>query len=162
MTYAAQTTVSAEKSRAEIERILMRYKATHFGYMATPETAAIAFQAAGRRLRFTLPLPKRSEHKTDKRGYWRSDTAIDKAWDQSLRQRWRALALGHQSQTGSRGGWRIDVRGRVHGEHYLAVRSDDGRVRTTADSAGLRDGIDAAAAGLHAMTTHTSTEKSDG
>jgi hypothetical protein len=93
MKYASQTTVSPEKSRFEIETILKRYGASHYGYMSGPDSAAIAFQAKDRRLRFTLPMPKRTDHKTDKRGYYRSDTAIDAAWQQEIRQRWRALAL---------------------------------------------------------------------
>lgn len=92
-TYASQTTVSPEKSRAEIEAILKRYGASHYGYMSGPDKAAIAFQAKDRRLRFTLPMPLRVEYKTDKRGYWRSDAAIDTHWNQAMRQRWRALAL---------------------------------------------------------------------
>lgn len=91
--YASETTVSPEKSRHEIETILKRYGASHYGYMSSPETSAIAFQAKERRLRFTLPMPKRAELNTDKRGHWRAEGAIDKAWEQAIRQRWRALAL---------------------------------------------------------------------
>jgi hypothetical protein len=93
MTYASETTVSPEKSRQEIETILKRYGASHYGYMSGPDAAAIAFQANNRRLRFTLPMPPKKNYNTDKRGYWRAEGSITKAWEQAIRQRWRALAL---------------------------------------------------------------------
>ncbi len=53
--YAAETSVSSDKSRTEIERTLYRYDATHFMYGWSLEGAVIAFQAKGRRIRFLLP-----------------------------------------------------------------------------------------------------------
>ena len=96
--FAAQTSVSPEKSRAEIEEILKRYGPSHYGYMSGPDNAAIAFQAAGRRLRFTLPMPKVSEFKRYriKGRSWdsvRTDIQAQAAHEQAIRQRWRALAL---------------------------------------------------------------------
>jgi hypothetical protein len=96
--FAAQTSVSPEKSRAEIEEILKRYGASHYGYMSSPDNAAIAFQAAGRRLRFTLPMPKVSEFKRYriKGRSWdtvRTDIQAQAAHEKAIRQRWRALAL---------------------------------------------------------------------
>lgn len=91
--YASETTVSPEKSRHEIETILKRYGASHYGYMSGPEASAIAFQAKDRRLRFTLPMPARKDFNTDRRGYGRTETAIDAHWNQAVRQRWRALCL---------------------------------------------------------------------
>ena len=91
--FASQTTVSPEKSRHEIETILKRYGASHYGYMSGPDTAAIAFQANNRRLRFTLPMPPRNDFKYDHRQYMRADSSIESHWQQAIRQRWRALAL---------------------------------------------------------------------
>lgn len=93
MKYASNTAVKPEKSRFEIESILKRYGATHYGYMSGPGNAAIAFQAHGRRLRFTLPLPSLKEFRTDARGHVRADGVQHNALDQAIRQRWRALAL---------------------------------------------------------------------
>lgn len=53
--YAAQTSVSSDKSRAEIERLLLRYGADQFMYGLLPEAAMIAFRARGRHVRFLLP-----------------------------------------------------------------------------------------------------------
>lgn len=92
--YASQTQVSTDKSRAEIERILRRYGATAFGYGWEEGRAVIQFDADGRRIRFVLPMPPRTDFQTTPSGRWRyDDDAIDKAWEQAQRQRWRALTL---------------------------------------------------------------------
>lgn len=96
--FAAQTSVSPEKSRAEIEEILRRYGASHYGYMSGPDQSAIAFQASGRRLRFTLPLPLLKNFKSYTRkgssyATQRTEGQQREAYEQAIRQRWRALAL---------------------------------------------------------------------
>lgn len=92
--YAAQTQVSAEKSKFEIERTLQRYGATSFMYGTTASEAVVAFEAQDRRVRFRLPLPDRNSqaftHST--RGLRTPDAAAG-LWEQACRQRWRALAL---------------------------------------------------------------------
>lgn len=97
--YAAQTDVSVEKSRGEIERTLMRYGADAFGYMSEVGSARVAFRIGGRHIRFHLPLPDRRDDEflfavMGARGRQpRSQDAADKAWEQACRQRWRALVL---------------------------------------------------------------------
>lgn len=94
--YAAETSVSTDKSRAEIERILMRYNASHFMYGWSPEGAMIMFQAKGRRIRFLLPLPDRNDRAfthTSVAQQLRTKAQAQVAWEQAGRQRWRALAL---------------------------------------------------------------------
>lgn len=100
MSYAADTSVPVERSRAEIEGTLKRYGATHFGYMTDPKRAVVMFQANGRSVRFSLPLPDRASrnftHRADKRSglfKQRTVTEADKAYEQACRTRWRALAL---------------------------------------------------------------------
>lgn len=94
--YAENTTVSVEKSRAEIESTLARYGADQFSYGRDDSRgmAVIQFRAHGRHIRFVLCLPARNEQRfvAHSRGR-RSDGAASKAWEQSCRQRWRALAL---------------------------------------------------------------------
>lgn len=80
MIYARRTKVPADRSRHEIETILIRYGASKFGYMTDDRQAMIGFEAHNRRLRFILPLPERSK-KSEMR------------WAQEVRQRWRALLL---------------------------------------------------------------------
>lgn len=100
MRHAEKTKVSVEKTRAEIESILARYGASHFGYMNGPDKSVIEFRAQNRRVRFILPLPdinsrefkfmRRARQSYDTR---RSDTGQHEAWEQACRQRWRALRI---------------------------------------------------------------------
>lgn len=95
-TYAASTEVSSEKSRAEIERTLTRYGATNFAYAWQDNRAMIGFGIHGRQLRMVVSLPDRSDpafRRTPARGQLRSQDQQDRAWEQAVRQRWRALAL---------------------------------------------------------------------
>jgi hypothetical protein len=92
--YAANTTVSAEKSKAEIESTLMRYGATSFGYQTEATRAVIQFQAQERWVRFILPMPDPSDHRfTHHSRGARTPKARQEAYEQASRQHWRALAL---------------------------------------------------------------------
>lgn len=92
--YAATTEVPADRSRAEIERTLARYGATSFMYGWEPGRAAIQFEKDGRRIRFVLPLPDRRDRAfTHHSRGERTETAAEAAYEQAVRQRWRALAL---------------------------------------------------------------------
>ena len=94
--YAEKTTVPIERSRAEIEGILRRHGATAFGHRWSEEVAVIEFVASDRVVRFTLPLPPRSEFSTRIKRKCKvrcTPEEQERFWDQSCRQRWRALAL---------------------------------------------------------------------
>lgn len=96
MKFASETTVSVEKSRAEIEGIVRRYGATSFASGWTAGSATIAFEMRDRHIRFLLPLPLISEERfrrTHRRRQARSQAQVLAAWEQACRQRWRALAL---------------------------------------------------------------------
>lgn len=95
-TYAADTSVSTEKSRAEIESTLRRYGADQFISGWDRQRAVIGFSMNDRQVRFTLPLPDRQAREfthTPTRGNKRSPKQAEEAWEQACRQRWRALAL---------------------------------------------------------------------
>lgn len=94
-TYASNTDVSSDRSRSEIERTLERYGATHFGYMSEPGRALVAFQKNGRQVRFIVPLPDRTARNFTHTptGRVASPSAAQGAYEQAVRQRWRALAL---------------------------------------------------------------------
>ncbi len=94
--FAENTEVPSDRSRAEIERTLARYGATQFVYGWQGPEAMIGFQAHGRMIRFLLPLPDRAEMRfthTPTRNHRRSDAQIAAAYEQAVRQSWRALAL---------------------------------------------------------------------
>lgn len=96
MRYAQNTAVSSEKSKAEIERLLTRYGATAFISGWSGNQAAISFEMNQKRIKFLLPLPDKTSKEfthTPGRGNRRSEADAYKAWEQSTRQRWRALAL---------------------------------------------------------------------
>ena len=94
--YAEATSVPSDRSRIEIERTLRRYGADAFMYFTDKDRAAIAFRAQGRHIRFLLPTPNPAAAeftRTPARGNRRSPEAAHEAWEQAIRQRWRALAL---------------------------------------------------------------------
>jgi hypothetical protein len=93
--YAENTSVSSERSRAEIEQTLSRYGADGFMYGWDGGTAVLAFHMHGRRIRFDLQMPERNAEEFTKTetGRDRSAAQAAKAWEQACRQRWRALAL---------------------------------------------------------------------
>jgi hypothetical protein len=94
--YAESTAVSSETSRGEIERTLARYGASSFMYGWDHDKAIVAFVANERQVRFSLPMPSRDSREfthTAERGLKRTATAAAAAYDQAVRQRWRALNL---------------------------------------------------------------------
>lgn len=95
-TYAKDTSVSTDRSRAEIEKTLTRYGADTFAYGWAGDKAQIGFAAHGRHVRFILRMPDKNDPEftltpTGKRS--RSDDQAYAAWEQACRQRWRALNL---------------------------------------------------------------------
>ena len=93
-TYAANTDVPADRSKAEIERTLARFGADGFMYGWEQTRAVIQFRANERFIRFIVELPDRSEFLlTPSRKQRRSPAQAEAAYDQAVRQRWRALAL---------------------------------------------------------------------
>ena len=92
--YAADTAVSQETSRAEIERTLKRYGATSFMYGSDATRAMIGFIIQDRQVRFFLAMPDPNDRAfTQHSRGRRTPEAAHKAWEQAGRQRWRALAL---------------------------------------------------------------------
>lgn len=78
--FAVNTKVPASQTLTEIQDVLKRYGATHFGYATVPGAVRVGFESMGRRLRFSVPVP---DEKKDARGH---------------RQRYRALLLAIKSK----------------------------------------------------------------
>ncbi len=97
MSFAEDTKVPIERSKAEIESMLIRYGADQFVSGWGEAEARIQFRANERYIRFVLPIPKKDEARFTQhaRYTWkrRSEAEAVKAWEQELRRRWRALAL---------------------------------------------------------------------
>ena len=93
--YAANTKVTSEKSKAEIERTLTRYGADQFIYGWDGNSAIVGFRMEQRQVKFILPLPSRNggEFTKTPTGKARSKQSADAAYEQAVRQKWRAMAL---------------------------------------------------------------------
>src|SRR4051795_11306756 len=99
--YAEKTDISSEKTRIEIEKILVRYGATAFQYGWDEAGAMIRFRIVDRAVEIRLPLPDRHADEFTRvrvnQSAWatrqRSNGEQIRAYEQAIRQRWRALAL---------------------------------------------------------------------
>jgi len=93
--YAENTEVPVDRSKAEIEKILMRYGADQFVYGTMTGRAMIAFRVNAKFVRFTLPLPDpgADEFKRTPTGRTRKKEVVSKEYAQEIRRRWRALSL---------------------------------------------------------------------
>lgn len=93
MNYANSTTVSPEKSQAEIQNTLRKYGADRFGTMEEKNKAHVMFSYSGLSIQISITLPERSEFETTETGRERSKSSIESSYNQAIRQRWRALLL---------------------------------------------------------------------
>lgn len=96
MKYAKNTTVDANKSRAEIERTLSRFGATGFMYGWQGDRAVIAFSHQNKTIRFELAMPDKMSTeftRTPGRKKLREPVEALREWEKATRQRWRALSL---------------------------------------------------------------------
>lgn len=93
--YASETSVSVDRSRSEIEKLLAREGATAFAAGWDANAATLMFDLHGRRIRLTLPMPDPADREFTRTatGKIRTATAAREAFEQGQRQRWRALGL---------------------------------------------------------------------
>jgi len=91
--YANNTSVSPEKSQAEIQNTLRKYGADRFGTMEEKNKAHVMFSYSGLSIQISIDLPSRSEFEKTTTGRDRITVAIETAHNQEIRQRWRALLL---------------------------------------------------------------------
>lgn len=87
--FAEGTEVSPEKSKMEIERVLARYGATSFASGWNGNTAVIVFEAHGRRVKFSLPLPVAGKTRGGRGNYILGESDCEK----EARRLWRCLLL---------------------------------------------------------------------
>jgi hypothetical protein len=91
--YAAQTTVSVEKSQMEVQAVLRKYGADRFGVMEDRQKAYLMFEFNKLMIQMTVPLPEKKEFALSESGRARKDSQIEEAYNQAIKQRWRALVL---------------------------------------------------------------------
>ena len=92
--FAAQTTVSTDRSIGEIRATIMRYGGQAFAQAEGQGKFAIQFQMKDRFVKFFLPIPNREDKQylRDGRGAIRNSEKRFQIWDQECRARFRALA----------------------------------------------------------------------
>lgn len=83
--YAKNTSVSADRSKAEIERTLIRYGVDEFIYGRQIKGACIGFTFKGRTIKINVPLPSRDEYRDNRTG--------ELNWEKECRRLWRVLLL---------------------------------------------------------------------
>lgn len=93
MRFAQHSSVSPERSRAEIEQLLKRYGATTFGYATSEKEAMVQFRHKDRVVRFQIPMPTDKDVAVTASGRYRNDSKYEIFREQAIRQRWRALML---------------------------------------------------------------------
>ena len=91
--YARGTSVTEDRSRAQIERDLMRFGAEEFGYLSRPGEATIFFKYRQISVQLSVPLPDREDHEFTRTptGKARAQEAALREWSQETRRRWRSL-----------------------------------------------------------------------
>lgn len=93
--YAQGTTVSAAKSRAEIEELLQRFGCDGFMSGQDGRRVMVAFKARGRQVMFRLEMPDPADKslRLTPTGKVRSGQSQADAYRAEERRRWRALAM---------------------------------------------------------------------
>lgn len=88
MSYAKRTQVSAERSKAEIEKLLTTHGADQYASGWTSGKAVITFRMTDRHIRIEIPMPIHGLAK-NKKGWILSQESCA----QETRRRWRAMLL---------------------------------------------------------------------
>lgn len=98
MTYGRDTKVPVDATASEIQRLVGRYGARKFAQMTDEDEhrAVIMFSLKDRSFRFVLPLPAITDEAirlTPETRKLRSLQTMRTAYEQAVKQRWRALLL---------------------------------------------------------------------
>lgn len=98
--FAKHTSVDVYRTKAEIEKVITRYGATQFIQGWEDETgilkAVVQFKMNDRYIKFVIDMPSKNDsrfHLTPGRKTKRSPDHAFKSWEQSIRQKFRALLL---------------------------------------------------------------------
>ena len=98
--YAHDTSVPVERSRAEIESVVLKYGAKKFATGYDETAATILFEAGGRRVRFRLPFPdvnaeqfQYTKHSARHHRKRVSPSVAKTNYEKEVRRRWRCLNL---------------------------------------------------------------------
>ena len=101
MSYAKGTSVSAQKSRYEIEGYLSKAGATTFAFATDQSKAAIMFTLDRRNVRLEMPFPPLAKFARDHNNSMRPQVEQLKRQDDEVRRLWRCLALSIKAKLAS-------------------------------------------------------------
>jgi hypothetical protein len=112
MSYADGTSVSVEKSKLELEKLLVKHGAKQYGTAHDDQNgrAIVHFKMSERLIRLQIPVPPLSDYPNPKNAYppkskiplprgwhwWtdaRRETWVREQWEQASRTRWRCMLL---------------------------------------------------------------------
>ena len=93
--YAQGTSVDSVRSRIELEKMLQRFGAGQIATLTDEGRAIVQFTAHERMIRLTLPMPSIEDPDIlfSPTGKDRTGAAIQTAFNQEIRRRWRSLVL---------------------------------------------------------------------
>ncbi len=91
--YAADTTITVEKTRLELENLLDKYGASDFysGWTDNNTKAGIKFVVNGLQIKLSIPMPNREEFIYNGRGVKRTQVQAKSEYDKAIRARWRLI-----------------------------------------------------------------------
>ncbi len=96
MEYAKNTKVSVAQTKADIEAAMRRWGADGFMSSWEGDISTVAFKYKGLEARISLAMPDRDSEEilfTPARRFMRGVEEQKKAYEQAVRQRWRALLI---------------------------------------------------------------------
>jgi hypothetical protein len=109
--FAAHTSVAVDKTKGELERLLVKHGAAQYGTAHDDLNgfAVVYFALAGRQIRLQIPIPKLTDWPDPKSRSWQTKLKTPQAWDrwgetsraewvrreweQACRTRWRCMLL---------------------------------------------------------------------
>jgi hypothetical protein len=93
MGYAEGTTVTVQNSQMEIARTLTRYGVESYSFGATPGWALVEFEHKHMPIRLRIPLPAKPLKEMGLNTKTGRQVNVWKAWEQDIKEAWRALLL---------------------------------------------------------------------
>lgn len=93
MAYAEGTTVTVQNSQMEIARTLTRYGVESYSFGATPGWALVEFEHRHMPIRLRVPLPAKPPKEIAISPGTGRKVNVWKAWEQNVKEAWRALLL---------------------------------------------------------------------
>jgi hypothetical protein len=94
--YAVGTSVSTDKTKMEIERVLRKYGADGFSYGWEGVNVYVAFRIKSRPVKIAFSLPNKNNREfthTESRNLPRDTDQAARLWEQACRESWRSLLL---------------------------------------------------------------------